>query len=305
MYQVENQTANTSSHRVPNASSQRATPSTSWIATQTPPPSDTQALLALIPKSLNPQITSTILAELSRPISRSDEAGYIYIFWLTPDSDTSPDDETASSLLDDNEDRSPSHPDRRDAAIQRYASVYRSSKTVCSLPKRTLMLKIGRAQNVHRRMSQWTKQCGQNITLIRYYPHHQSSVPSLPQKVPCVARVERLIHLELSDMRAVRDKCERCEREHREWFEIEASRAGLKGVDEVVRRWVKWAERCGAANGDGDSGNCNAPDAREVPAEQDRERKIHESAWHAADRMRDDARQDVDDGQGKDRGGYF
>jgi len=50
-----------------------------------------------------------------------------------------------------------------------------------------------------------------------------------------------LIHLELGDKRVVK-KCEACGKEHREWFEVEASREGVKGVDEVVRRWVAWAE---------------------------------------------------------------
>ncbi|RMD43513.1 hypothetical protein DV735_g1621, partial [Chaetothyriales sp. CBS 134920] len=249
-YQVDKQQTGSPSRRrqaLKGPSSQRSEP---HIQSQTTPSSDTQALLGLIPKSLNPQTTSAILAELSRPISPADEEGYIYIFWLTPDSDMSPDEETASTLLndDDNEDEHGSHSERRDAAIQRYASVHGSSPARSPssgpVPKRTLMVKIGRAQNVHRRMSQWTKQCGQNITLIRYYPHHQSS---LPRKAPCVTRVERLIHLELADARAPGEKCKQCGREHREWFMIEASRAGLRGLDEVVKRWVGWAERWAAA----------------------------------------------------------
>jgi len=31
-------------------------------------------------------------------------------------------------------------------------------------------------------------------------------------------------------------------KEHREWFEVKASREGVRGVDGVVRRWVGWAE---------------------------------------------------------------
>jgi len=58
-----------------------------------------------------------------------------------------------------------------------------------------------------------------------------------------VHRVERLIHLELAEKRIVKPECQACGREHREWFEIEASRDGLRSVDEVVRRWVEWAER--------------------------------------------------------------
>ncbi|OAP56937.1 hypothetical protein AYL99_09049 [Fonsecaea erecta] len=249
-----------------------------------PAPSQTQALLSLIPSNLSPQITSQLLAELIRPISAADEAGYIYIFWLTPESEVSkPDDETASSLLDDDDldldDSGGMHSrssQRTNQALARYASVRRPPNQV--QPKRTITLKIGRAANVHRRMTQWTKQCGQNITLIRYYPHNtrdsgsnntihtprrpgatagvsRSSAllppplpPSLPSpannnKVSHVHKVERLIHLELAEKRAVKTECEQCGREHKEWFEIEATRGGLRGVDEVVRRWVAWAER--------------------------------------------------------------
>ena len=59
--------------------------------------------------------------------------------------------------------------------------------------------------------------------------------------MPHAHRVERLIHLELADKR-VTHNCEACGKEHREWFEVEASREGVRGVDEVVRRWVAWAE---------------------------------------------------------------
>lgn len=53
--------------------------------------------------------------------------------------------------------------------------------------------------------------------------------------------MERLIHIELAAKRVVK-KCEACGKDHREWFEVEASREGVRGVDEVVRRWVGWAE---------------------------------------------------------------
>jgi hypothetical protein len=248
-----------------------------------PSPSHTQTqnFLSLIPSSLSPQTTSRLLSELSRPISAADDAGYIYIFWLTPESeDSTPDDETASSLLDDDDDDveeneygglypslHPSRAQKKNKTLQRYASVRRASafptdrsqsspsrRRKSEAPEqRTILLKIGRAANVHRRMSQWTKQCGQNITLIRYYPYTSSNPKAhvlstsnsmiAGRKVPHVHRVERLIHLELEEKRVVKPDCQACGREHREWFEIEANRDGLKSVDEVVRRWVEWAER--------------------------------------------------------------
>lgn len=246
--------------------------------------SETQTLLSLIPTTLSPQTTSALLAELSRPISQHDEAGYIYIFWLTPSSETSkPDDDTASSLLDDDEwpptsNTNTSRPrprssdtrarsnDKTAAALSRYASTHKPSSRRTTEPK-TILLKIGRAANVHRRMTQWVRQCGLEISLVRYYPyphpHHQhqhashaTSSPTPRQtprptprpagseevKVPHVHKVERLIHLELSDKRAQRDVCGSCGVVHREWFEIEATKRGLRGVDEIVRRWCGWAE---------------------------------------------------------------
>lgn len=49
------------------------------------------------------------------------------------------------------------------------------------------------------------------------------------------------MHLELAEKR-VKRVCEACGKEHREWFEVEGSREGVKGVDEVVRRWARWGE---------------------------------------------------------------
>ncbi|KIV84950.1 hypothetical protein PV11_00695 [Exophiala sideris] len=210
--------------------------------------SQTQTLLSFIPPHLSPQTASLLLSELSKPLSPADEAGYIYIFWLTPESEISkPDDETASSLLDDDDLYVP-RSQRTSQALQRYSSVRRPQHRGLAQEQRTITLKIGRAANVHRRMSQWTKQCGQNITLIRYYPYTKTadstgSKASPARKVPHVHRVERLVHLELAEKRVVKSECAECGREHREWFEIEASRAGLRSVDEAVRRWVTWADR--------------------------------------------------------------
>jgi hypothetical protein len=64
------------------------------------------------------------------------------------------------------------------------------------------------------------------------------------RKVPHAHRVERLIHIELAEQRVMK-KCDSCGSNHREWFEVEASREGVKRVDEVVKRWVDWAERAG------------------------------------------------------------
>ncbi|MCJ1371531.1 hypothetical protein MMC20_002749 [Loxospora ochrophaea] len=210
------------------------------------PSSQTQDLLALMPKTLSPQTTSSLLAELAKPISSFDqEPGYIYIFWLTDTASATPAPQLASSLL------SPpaSHPPNRRRTsdlIQDFAS------TSTSPARKTLLLKIGRASNVQRRMNEWSRQCNHNLSLIRYYPYisPQTSIkpppspPPTPRKVPHIHRVERLIHIELSEKR-VKRSCQGCGKEHREWFEIEASREGLRGVDETVKRWVGWGERVG------------------------------------------------------------
>jgi hypothetical protein len=219
----------------------------------TPGPSgpQTQGLLSLIPSHLSPQTTAVLLNELSKPISSSDAAGYIYMFWLTPESDTSkPDEDAAADLLDLPPNNRPATDRRPSAMLDRYASQKGGSR-----PQKTILLKIGRAENVHRRLSQWAKQCSYNITLIRYYPYTPTSRASpprtsdilqrpSPKKVPQVHRVERLVHVELAESRVTEPgPCGSCGREHREWFEVRASAEGLRTVDEIIRRWVTWAER--------------------------------------------------------------
>lgn len=217
-------------------------------------------LLSLIPQHCSPQTTSALLAELIKPISTADEEGYIYIFWLTPQVKEAPGDSTARSLLAPPE-RRPQHERRISDVMTEFS--FDGNDTTRGNPgrrgngaKKTIMLKIGRANNVTRRMNEWQRQCGYKLNLVRWYPYVPSG--SSPQaspggqrrqsdvvrKVPCVKRVERLIHLELAEKRVLRD-CETCGKEHREWFEVEASQEGVKGVDECVRRWVGWAERQG------------------------------------------------------------
>ena len=211
--------------------------------------SQTQNLLSLMPAALSPQITSLLLAELAKPISPLDEAGYIYMFWLTDTAEV-PDEDTASSLLGDTGQSSPAARGQSDV-LKRFASVKNARAGKASVS--TVLLKIGRAANIQRRMNQWTRQCGYNLSLIRYYPYQPYSSskciaapasPLSPQKVPHAHKVERLIHLELAEKRIKRD-CESCGKEHREWFEVESNRSGLRDVDEVVRRWVTWGQRNG------------------------------------------------------------
>ncbi|KAI1099119.1 DUF1766-domain-containing protein [Jackrogersella minutella] len=212
-------------------------PSDSRKSSQTP---QTTQYLSLIPASASPQTASLLMAELAKPISQQDEPGYIYIFWLTPESQpATPPAEAARSLLT---------PPRPDGGRQRRTSdvlesfAIKESKTGSS---KKVLLKIGRASNVQRRLNEWTRQCGYNLSLIRYYPHISSSQPSTPRKMPHSHKVERLIHLELAGAGLrVSDKanCDVCGKAHREWFEIDASKKGIAMVDEVVKRWSDWDE---------------------------------------------------------------
>ncbi|KZF19142.1 DUF1766-domain-containing protein [Xylona heveae TC161] len=337
------------------------------------PSSQTEHYLSFIPRTLPPQTASLLLSEIAKPISPNDEDGYIYIFWLT-----------------NGESHTPSG-----AAAQGPAQSRRKAQQSA----KTILLKIGRAKNVHRRMNEWSRQCNYDLTLVRYYPYvpttgsadllpppsfppsssrsmsrsdpglssaprhnpdhdhdpysypypytptpsgqvnpsdpsslfaplfsvntpyaspasspyyppphsspyfspspypPSSNIPSSSpsfaayntspytspppppppppdgplersyvdatssspsatanalssgtstsnsNKVPHAHRVERLIHIELGAQRVTnRGACAQCGREHREWFEVEASRDGLRRVDEVIRRWVRWAE---------------------------------------------------------------
>ncbi|KAL2010219.1 hypothetical protein VTN00DRAFT_6026 [Thermoascus crustaceus] len=207
--------------------------------------SQTQDLLRWIPPTLPPQTTSQLLGELAKPISEADEAGFIYMFWVTPTSSTRgapPPVDIASSLLD-----SSSNHSRRTSDAVRSAGNYYINGT-----NGNIRLKIGRTSNVQRRLNEWTKQCGHDLTLIRSYPYSPSSsvssaggqAPISGKKVPHVHRVERLIHIELGDKRVKGlGPCKDCGKEHREWFEVPAKKEELRMVDECIRRWVEWAER--------------------------------------------------------------
>ena len=245
-----------SSHRRPLAELSTRAPSNQRI-----PSSPTQSLLSYIPPHLSPQTTSILLTELSKPISPHDEEGFIYIFWLTESSHAPPPKEAATYLLAP---PTMSRPRRPSDVMSDYSSPDDRTSGPRHAANKTIKLKIGRANNVHRRMNEWTRQCGHDLSLVRWYPYAgpssspsssptrrspttaptASSSPVAVRKVPCVHKVERLVHLELADKRIKRG-CAACGKEHREWFEVEASETGVRAVDEVVRRWVRWAETAG------------------------------------------------------------
>ena len=167
-------------------------------------PSQTSQFMALIPGHTSPQTASQLLAELAKPPSAQDEPGYIYIFWLTPESaGAKPPTDAARSLLassgSDSRSGGSSHLRPVDAQRQRrpsdvvanFAASSRSGGAAGSSRSRggagakddgggknkpkTILLKIGRASNVHRRLTEWQRQCGYDLDLIRYYPYVPSS----------------------------------------------------------------------------------------------------------------------------------
>ncbi|KAI9374269.1 meiotically up-regulated gene 113-domain-containing protein [Aspergillus egyptiacus] len=241
----------------------------------------TNALMKWIPtNSLTPTTISNVLNELAKPISPADEPGYIYMFWVTPPTATSArsapagDDISSSSLLPSlsaiaasllpaaergmdylsagwEDDETPEQIQRANAAIRRARELNTLSSSPSGSGPGAVRLKIGRTSNVHRRLNEWSRQCNNQLTLLRYYPYTPSgrqgqgtATAGLEpgRKVPHVHRVERLIHVELADMR-IRDlgPCSECGKEHKEWFEVPAERMALKRVDECIRRWVRWA----------------------------------------------------------------
>ncbi|KAG6029810.1 hypothetical protein E4U41_000260, partial [Claviceps citrina] len=208
--------------------------------------SQTARLKHLVPDSLDVATASALMAELAKPHADSDEGGYIYMFWLTPATRTSaPPGEAARSLL-----LAPSGPTH--GRSRRPSEVVSSFAEPSSRPgQKTMLLKIGRATNVQRRMNQWQRQCGYEIEMLRYYPYVAGAAAvagdgpgtsPTPRTTPHCRKVERLIHIELAGMglRADMSTCGACGRDHREWFEIQATREGIRKVDGVIRRWVDW-----------------------------------------------------------------
>lgn len=214
--------------------------------------SQTATFMKLIPEDLDATTASALLAELGRPYAESEEPGYIYMFWLRPETTASrsaaagsaPADAARAMLAP------PSASPRGGRRVSDVVSSYADTNTR-SGGKKTMVLKIGRAANVQRRMNQWQRQCGRDVEVLRYYPYAPTAsaaseglAAAPPRTAPHARRVERLIHIELAGrgLRAEGGACDACGREHREWFEVDASRDAVREVDRVIRRWVEWDE---------------------------------------------------------------
>ncbi|CAG9993985.1 unnamed protein product [Clonostachys byssicola] len=201
----------------------------------------------LIPDSLDPTTASALMTELARPYVDSDQAGYIYMFWLTPTSSSGSMAVPGDAARDLLAPPSPTPRSRRASDVVNSYADKNESKAAPGAGGKPMVLKIGRAANVHRRMVQWQRQCGRDVEVLRYYPYSPSASGSVtsPRPTPHAHRVERLIHIELAGMglRADLGTCDACGREHREWFQVEATRAAVRKVDGIIRKWVEWDER--------------------------------------------------------------
>ena len=123
---------------------------------------------------------------------------------------------------------------------------YRGSIYIFSHPGNFGHLKIGRSEDVRRRLKQWSNQCKKKMVInFPDFADERSDNQQMLQKVAHICRVEALVHLELLEYRRIEVKCPGCSRDHKEWFEISEKRAIA-----VANKWMAWMrtepyEECG------------------------------------------------------------
>ncbi|KAI1315469.1 hypothetical protein EDD11_000750 [Mortierella claussenii] len=119
-------------------------------------------------------------------------------------------------------------------------------------PTHTLF-KVGRTDNVFRRMSEWSDKCGSPPRLIEVFPEQGSLAPrdenDLSETAIKIAgdnevtglrcryahRVERLIHIELKPLHDKDHICA-CKTNHREWFKV-PHQPGLSDSQQMKQAW--------------------------------------------------------------------
>lgn len=118
--------------------------------------------------------------------------------------------------------------------LQKSDIKYQGSMYIFWQPPNFGHLKIGRSQNVPRRLEQWNKQCKKTMQF--FFPEEKgaANMPDL-QQIPHISRVEALVHLELMHCRRIEKKCPGCFKSHVEWFETSKDIA-----IGVVRKWSDW-----------------------------------------------------------------
>ena len=169
------------------------------------------------------------------PLSTGEEPGYIYVYKIS------------------------GSPDPTEVA---YKVEHKSSND-------GVFYKVGRAQNLMRRLYQWSRSCPYTPLLVEFFPNPPTrplrpissaasisslfrrgevTPPTTPARiVKCAVthRVERLIHLELEDrfgrVNISGEGCQ-CGKIHKEWFRGgDGHEAGWADVRDVIARWVGFA----------------------------------------------------------------
>ncbi|KAG0045775.1 hypothetical protein BGZ83_009007 [Gryganskiella cystojenkinii] len=115
------------------------------------------------------------------------------------------------------------------------------------------LFKVGRTDNVFRRMNEWSDKCGSPPRLIEVFPEQGSLAPHDDNDLSETAsngagdndvtglrcryshRVERLIHIELKPFHDKDHVCE-CKTNHREWFKV-PHQPGLKDSQQIKQSW--------------------------------------------------------------------
>jgi hypothetical protein len=181
-----------------------------------------------------------LLTAMSEPPTAGDEApGYVYMFWHAELGPTAAEREAAASLVGGG--GAAGRGGGEEVLRRRFLRPGDGGGGAAR--GRTLLLKIGRAANVHARLGQWRRRCGYAVSLLRYYPHGGAgSGGEDGRKARHVGKIEKLVHLHLEMLgKRVKREC-RCGAEHREYFEIEATAKAVREVDEVITQWIEWGE---------------------------------------------------------------
>ncbi|KAF9578918.1 hypothetical protein BGW38_005055 [Lunasporangiospora selenospora] len=115
------------------------------------------------------------------------------------------------------------------------------------------LFKVGRTDNIYRRMSEWSDKCGSPPRLIEVFPEQGALAPqdendltdsptrqALEDEITGLRcryahRVERLIHIELKPLHDKDHVCA-CSTNHREWFKV-PHQPGLKDSQQMKQAW--------------------------------------------------------------------
>jgi hypothetical protein len=160
--------------------------------------------------------------------------------------------------------RAPLSPGEEPGYIYVYKIAGTHPPTRLIIESKEVYYKVGRAQNLTRRLYQWSRSCPYTPLLVEFFPAapglkrsgSSSSLVSLFRRqegeevgrvVKCAVthRVERLIHLELEDrfgrVDIAKDGCA-CGKFHKEWFRAgNGDEGGWAEVRDVIVRWVGFA----------------------------------------------------------------